>query len=99
MSQFTTSPEQSSQHDDPFHFLKEVEYRASHTDDSEVVVDLSSLTTISSDDLNELIRLQAKLRQQGRTLVLKNACEIITQVFTVTRLDRLFEIRDHEWTL
>lgn len=97
MPEFITSTTQSNPQDATFHFLKEAYYRASRTEESEIVVDLSSVVTITSDDLNELIGFQAKLRQQGRTLVLEHPSDLVLQVFTVTRLDRLFTIRDHKW--
>jgi len=76
-----------------FHWLKEAFYVADNTDDSSLVVDLTAVEMISSDELNELIRLQSKIRNAGRKLVLENVQEHLWQVFTVTRLDRLIEMR------
>ena len=74
-------------------WLKEVTCDVDHTANTDVVADMSTVYEISSEQLNQLIRLRAKIRQQSRKLVLENVQDEVWQVFTVTRLDRLFEIR------
>ena len=76
------------------HWLEEASYALDHTTDTEIVVNLSSLQTIRSSQLNDLIRMQVRARQAARRLVLENVQDQLWQVFTVTRLDRMFEIRE-----
>jgi anti-anti-sigma regulatory factor len=59
----------------------------------EVVLDCAEVATVNSEDLNQLIRFQARLRQEGASLVLANVPEHLVNVFTMTRLNRLFELR------
>ena len=66
---------------------------AGDIDSGEIVVDLDDVSLISSEELNELIRLQSKIRHSGRKLVLENVRPNLWQVFVVTRLDRLLDIR------
>ena len=74
-------------------WLTNVRERLEFTAEQEVVIDLAKVETISSNDLNELIRLQLHARHSGRHLVLKNVREIVREVITFTRLDRLIEMR------
>ena len=78
--------------DSEFHFLKEARYDAERTNHDEVYVDLSATKSINSEGLNDLIRLNGKVRQQGRQLVLENVSEQLMAVFHLTRLDRLFVV-------
>lgn len=64
----------------------------------EVVLDCGEINTISSEDLNELIRFHTKLRHESATLVLDNVPEMIARVFTLTRLNRLFTVRESQVT-
>ncbi|WP_197231583.1 STAS domain-containing protein [Novipirellula artificiosorum] len=64
-------------------------------DEAEVIVDLSAVQMIASSDLSELIRLQLAARQLGRRMILQNPQVNVLEVFTLTRLDRLIELR-HE---
>jgi len=64
-----------------------------HSSEVEIVVDMSSVQRICSEDLNELLRLHLELRTQGRKLVLENALDHVVQVFSITRLDRVLELR------
>ncbi|TWU57814.1 STAS domain-containing protein [Rubripirellula reticaptiva] len=74
-------------------WLKEAKCTAENCDHAEVIVDLSDVTRVSSHDLNELIRLQLHIKNGGQRLVLSNVQETVFQVFTLTRLDRLIELR------
>ena len=75
-----------------FHFLKEARYDAQRTNHDEVYVDLSATRSINSEGLNDLIRLNGKVRQQGRQLILENVSEHLMMIFHLTRLDRLFVV-------
>ena len=74
-------------------WLKEATYDIEHNLDGDLVVDLSTVDTICTDELNELIRINAKARQRGRFVIIENVQDQVWQVFRVTRLDRLFQIR------
>ncbi len=63
------------------------------SDRVDVVIDLTNVCKINSKDLNELIRLQLRVKHRGQRLVLTNVQETIFQVFSLTRLDRLIELR------
>jgi anti-anti-sigma factor len=77
-----------------FHWLKTAMYVAENTTDEEIVVDISSVDKIQSSEINQLIRLHLDVKQQGRRLVLERAQHQIWEIFTLTRLNRLIEIRD-----
>lgn len=62
-------------------------------DEAEVIVDFSAVEMIASSDLSELIRLQLAARQLGRRMILQNPQDNVLEVFTLTRLDRLIELR------
>ncbi len=62
--------------------------------DEEVVVDISSLVRVHSADLDRMIRMHLSLKHEGRRLVFKHAQHQVHQTFTITRLDRLIEMRD-----
>ncbi len=76
-----------------FNWLNEAHHSVDETDDPIFAVDLAAIDTICSEDLNGLIRLQSRLRSAGRTLILENVSENLWQVFIVTRLNRLIEMR------
>lgn len=59
--------------------------------DCEVVIDLSGVVRISTEEINQLIRTYGLVRQGGGTLVIENAHEQLSHVFTLTRLDRLIK--------
>ena len=59
----------------------------------EVVLDCSDVAVVNSEDLNQLIRFQTGLRHEAATLVLTNVPEHLVDVFKMTRLNRLFELR------
>ena len=82
--------------DDPW--LEEAKYVAEHSVDEEIVVDISAVKRIRSAELNQLIRLHLDIKHQGRILVLENAQPQVWEIFTLTRLNRLIEIRDPQKT-
>ncbi len=73
-------------------WLSEAVYELDHSPASLITVDLSSVDAIATEQLNELIRIHVKAKQAGRSLVLQNVQDQVTQVFMLTRLDRLFRI-------
>ena len=60
----------------------------------EIVVDMSSVQRISSGDLNDLMKVHLRLQEQQRKLVLVNALDPLIEVFAITRIDRVIEIRE-----
>lgn len=63
------------------------------SEDREILVDFAAVEMICSEDLSELIHLQSTLRKAGRTLILENVEPHLWQIFSVTRIDRLIEVR------
>jgi anti-anti-sigma regulatory factor len=59
----------------------------------EVVLDCGEIVALNSEDLNQLIRFQTELRHEAATLVLTNVPDHLVDIFTMTRLNRLFEVR------
>ena len=60
----------------------------------EVVIDCGAVEMISSEDLNALIRFHSRLRHESAALVLINVPEQIAEIFTLTRLNRLFSVQE-----
>ncbi len=75
------------------HWLVVAKQEAALTEGEVVVIDLSNVERIDSNELSELIRLQLSARSRGGSLMLKNAHENLQKVFAMTRLDRLIEMR------
>lgn len=61
-----------------------------------LVLNFSSVDFLSSAALGKLITLDKKVKAQGGLLKLCNIRPEIYEVFTITRLDRLFDIKDDE---
>ncbi|MFK8113663.1 MAG: STAS domain-containing protein [Rubripirellula sp.] len=74
-------------------WLANVSERFEYATDTEIIVDLSTVETISSKELSELIRLQLLAKHYGKCLVLKNLHATVKEILTLTRLDRLIELR------
>ena len=51
---------------------------------------------MSSAALGKLIRLDKKVKQAGGQLKLCNICPNIYEVFTITKLNQVYEIHDDE---
>jgi anti-anti-sigma factor len=83
----------SSDADRTDHWIVQAKCDAEQSICEEVVIDLSDVYHINSNDLSDLIRLQLRVKHSGQRLVLCNVQETILQVFTLTRLDRLIEMR------
>ncbi len=58
---------------------------------SRLHLDFKEVTMISSAALNVLIRLNRQTRDRGIQLVLMDVHQSVREVFTVTRLERMFE--------
>ena len=61
-----------------------------------LVLNFSSVDFLSSAALGKLITLDKKVKAQGGLLKLCNIRPEIYEVFAITRLDRLFDIKDDE---
>jgi anti-anti-sigma regulatory factor len=79
---------------DGIDWLEDAKCAVRRTAGPEIVVDISTVARITSAELNELIRLHLDAKQDGRKLVLQHAQPQLWQIFTLTRLNRLIEIRD-----
>lgn len=87
----TPGPETTRFNSEP-DYIQDAKAQSDDVQIDRVIVDLGGIQTIRSSDLNELIALQAKLRNRGGSLVLANVPAPIYEVFQLTRLNRLFTI-------
>jgi anti-sigma B factor antagonist len=61
-----------------------------------LVLDFANVTLVSGAALGLLVTLYKRLRDQGSSLALCNVRPTIAEVFAVTRLNELFDVRDAE---
>ncbi len=61
-----------------------------------LLLNFSYVEFLSSSALGKLITLDKKIKAAGGALKLSNIRPEIYEVFTITKLDRLFDIRDDE---
>lgn len=61
-----------------------------------LLLNFSTVDFLSSSALGKLITLEKKVRAHGGVLKLSNIRPEIYEVFTITKLDRLFDIKDDE---
>ena len=61
-----------------------------------LLLNFSEVEFLSSGALGKLITLDKKIKANGGKLVLSNIRQEIYEVFAMTKLDRLFDIRDDE---
>jgi anti-sigma B factor antagonist len=61
-----------------------------------IVVNFSNVKFLSSAALRKLITFDKKATQKNTDLYLTNIAPEIYQVFTITNLDKLFQIKDSE---
>jgi anti-anti-sigma factor len=59
-----------------------------------LVLDLGEIDLLTSMALAKFIRLNGRLRARGGRLTLVNLKPVVRQVFAVTRLDRVLDVRD-----
>ncbi len=62
----------------------------------QLLLDFSSVDFLSSAALGKLITLDKKMKAHGGTLKLSNIRPEIYEVFAITKLNRLFDIRKDE---
>lgn len=65
-------------------------------DRKKLVLNFSSVDFLSSAALGKLITLDKKVKAQGGVLKLCNIRPEIYEVFAITRLNRIFDIKDDE---
>lgn len=63
---------------------------------TKLIVSLKSVACLSSSALGKLITLDKKATARGGELKLANMCPDVSLIFSVTRLDRLFDIENDE---
>ena len=61
-----------------------------------LVLNFTNVEFLSSAALGKLITFEKKARKQGAELVLTNIRPEIYEVFAITKLNKLFEIKDDE---
>lgn len=57
-----------------------------------IELDLSAMRMITSQTLNELIKLNTRAKSCGVRLVLTNLADNLRDIFAITRLERMFEL-------
>ncbi len=63
---------------------------------SKLVLNFSNVDFLSSAALGKLITFEKKAKKAGAELILTNISPEIFQVFAITNLDKLFQIKDSE---
>ena len=61
-----------------------------------IVVNFANVEFLSSAALGKLITFEKLTKRLGADLILTNIAAEIFQVFTITNLDKLFQIKDNE---
>ncbi|MCE9605398.1 MAG: STAS domain-containing protein [Planctomycetia bacterium] len=61
-----------------------------------LLLNFTTVEFLSSETLGELIKLEKKVKQHTGRLLLSNIKPEIYEVFAITRLNKLFDIRDEE---
>jgi anti-sigma B factor antagonist len=61
-----------------------------------LLLNFSAVEFLSSETLGELIKLEKKVKQHSGKLILSNIKPEIYEVFAITRLNKLFDIKDDE---
>ncbi|MBA4019114.1 MAG: anti-sigma factor antagonist [Pirellula sp.] len=61
-----------------------------------LLLNFTTVEFLSSETLGELIKLEKKVKQHTGRLMLTNIKPEIYEVFAITRLNKLFDIRDEE---
>ena len=65
-------------------------------DRKKIVLNFKNVEFLSSAALGKLITFQKKSKRANAELILTNIAPEIFQVFTITNLDKLFQIKDSE---
>ena len=58
-----------------------------------VVVDLQGINFLGSAELSEFVELHKNVQKHGSKLVLANVTPMVYEVFHITRLTKLFDVR------
>ena len=74
-------------------WLKELKSQAVDSPVREIVVDLSDVEQTNSGELGELAKIHLFLRQHDRKLILANVQDLVWEVFELTRMNRLIDVR------
>jgi len=61
-----------------------------------LLLNFTTVEFLSSETLGELIKLEKKVKQHSGRLMFSNIKPEIYEVFAITRLNKLFDIRDDE---
>ena len=61
-----------------------------------IVLNFSNVEFLSSAALGKLITFEKKVKKEGAELILTDISPEIFQVFAITNLDKLFQIKDSE---
>jgi anti-sigma B factor antagonist len=61
-----------------------------------VVLDFGTVSCVGSDDLNALVVLHERMKVTGRRLALINVRPDVAEIFALTRLNTLFDVRPAE---
>lgn len=78
--------------------LETIAEMVSERGDNDVVIDFSGMDIVTSSNLSELLKLHELLTHYERRLVLCGIVSEIKEIFTLTGLDRVFEIADDKFT-
>jgi anti-anti-sigma factor len=93
MQLFSTRRKKRSEAPAVGRWLKELKSQALDCPDGEIVVDLSAVEQINSGELGELAKIHLFLRQHDRRLILANVQDLVFEVFELTRMNRLIDVR------
>ncbi len=74
--------------------LRELEYRDDDVQESEIVVDLSDVGQITSQELSKIVHLHLAYQDGGKRLVLANATGKVADIIAITRLARTVKVRN-----
>jgi anti-sigma B factor antagonist len=66
---------------------------ANEPTNSDLLLDFGNVRYLTSTTLGTLVSLHKKLRARGRLLTISNLTPQVYEVFAVTRLDQLFDLR------
>ena len=73
--------------------MDQAEHQVVQCGRDEIAIDCSAIALINSHMLDRLIRLHLDARQAGAHVVLENVSDIVFDVISLTRLDRMLRIR------
>jgi anti-anti-sigma regulatory factor len=74
-------------------WLRDLRLRIDGLDADQLFVDFAEVEKINSRELGELAKIELQLRERDSRLVVQNAQEFVSEVFELTRMNRLIEVR------